>query len=98
MSGDTLAPWLHHPEAGPDPDHYHAKGATDAGKKEGENLFIVPDRREALARAVQLAGPEDIVVATGKGAEQWICVADGKKIPWDERIEMRKAIEARKAQ
>ncbi len=72
-----------------------AAGAREAGKRDGENLFVVKDRREALAAAVGMAQKDDIVVATGKGAEQWICVADGKKVPWDERVEMRKAIEAK---
>ncbi len=72
-----------------------AAGAREAGKRDGENLFVVQDRREALAKAVGMAQKGDIVVATGKGAEQWICVADGKKVAWDERVEMRKAIEAK---
>lgn len=72
-----------------------AAGAREAGKRDGENLFVVRDRREALAAAVGMAQKGDIVVATGKGAEQWICVADGQKVTWDERVEMRKAIEAK---
>ena len=71
-----------------------AAGAREGGKRDGENLLIVPDRREALATAAKMAQKDDIIVATGKGAEQWICVANGQKVPWDERIEMRKAIEA----
>ncbi|MEY4744452.1 MAG: hypothetical protein RL272_397 [Candidatus Parcubacteria bacterium] len=69
-----------------------ARGARDAGKKDGIDLFVVPDRRDALEKAVNMAARGDLVIATGKGAEQWICVADGKKVPWDERVEMRRAI------
>lgn len=72
-----------------------AHGARTGGKKDGVDLFVVPDRRDALEKAVNLAGTGDLVVATGKGAEQWICVAGGKKVPWDERAEMRRAIAKR---
>ncbi len=43
------------------------------------------DRREAIRESLKLAQPEDVVVVTGKGCEPWICVAGGKKIPWDDR-------------
>jgi len=32
-----------------------------------------------------MAKENDIVLITGKGSEQAICVADGKKIKWDDR-------------
>ncbi len=72
-----------------------ADGARGAGKHDGTDLFVIADRREALAAAVNMARSGDLVLATGKGAEQWICIADGKKIPWDERDEMRRALTAR---
>ena len=62
-----------------------AQGAQEKGKHEGANLFKIEDRREALQKAVSLAREGDLVLVTGKGAEQAICVADGKKIPWDDR-------------
>jgi UDP-N-acetylmuramoyl-L-alanyl-D-glutamate--2,6-diaminopimelate ligase len=43
------------------------------------------DRREAIAKAMAIAEPGDAVVLTGKGSEQYIRVAGGKKIPWNER-------------
>ncbi len=46
---------------------------------------IVLDRKEAIKKALELAKPEDTVIITGKGAEPLMCVADGKKIPWDDR-------------
>lgn len=69
-----------------------AAGAREAGKKEGSDLFVIEDRRAALEKAVSMAVKGDLVLATGKGAEQWICVADGKKVPWDERTELQNAI------
>ena len=63
-----------------------AAGAFNAGKKENENLFKIEDRREAIRKALSLAGVNDIVLITGKGCEQAICTAGGVKIPWDDRI------------
>lgn len=42
------------------------------------------DRRQAIAKALSLAGPDDLVVITGKGAEQKMAVKGGY-IPWDDR-------------
>lgn len=73
-----------------------AAGALEAGKKDGESLHRILDRGDAIRKAVSLAGPGDLVLVTGKGAEQAMCVADGKKIPWDDRVKLREAILARK--
>lgn len=69
-----------------------AEGARAAGKIQDQNLFTVLDRREAIFLAMEKAAPGDIVVMTGKGHEPWICVADGKKIPWNERAVAEEAI------
>jgi len=62
-----------------------AKGARSAGKKDDINLFIVVDRREAIAKAISLADTGDAVAITAKGTEPYIAVAGGQKIPWDDR-------------
>lgn len=69
-----------------------AAGARAEGKADGKDLFRIIDRGEAIAKAVALAGPGDLVLLTGKGAEQAMCVADGKKVPWDDRAKLREAI------
>lgn len=71
-----------------------AEGVRSAGKKDGESLFLIEDRRKAIFEAMRMAEPEDLVLLTGKGSEQAICVANGKKIPWDERRVAREAIKA----
>jgi len=43
------------------------------------------DRREGIKEALKLAKPQDTVIITGKGCEPWMCVENGKKIPWDDR-------------
>ena len=55
-----------------------AKGAGEKARK-------ILDRREAIGQALKLAKPGDVVILTGKGCEPWICVADGKKVAWDEK-------------
>jgi UDP-N-acetylmuramoyl-L-alanyl-D-glutamate--2,6-diaminopimelate ligase len=61
-----------------------AAAAERAGKVNGENLFVIEDRRQGIQKAVELASSGDIILITGKGAEQSIIIGD-KKIPWDDR-------------
>jgi UDP-N-acetylmuramoyl-L-alanyl-D-glutamate--2,6-diaminopimelate ligase len=49
-----------------------------------ENFFKILDRKEAIERAISLAYKDDIVLITGKGAEECMVVGD-KKIPWSDR-------------
>ncbi len=51
----------------------------------GQNSQKILDRAEAIKVAIKSANSGDVVVITGKGSEPWMCVADGKKIPWDDR-------------
>lgn len=46
---------------------------------------MVIDRREAIEKAIVSAQKGDVVVVTGKGSEEWIHIAGGAKIPWDDR-------------
>jgi UDP-N-acetylmuramoyl-L-alanyl-D-glutamate--2,6-diaminopimelate ligase len=41
----------------------------DGARAHRERVEVVMDREEALARAVELAGPGDVVLAAGKGHE-----------------------------
>jgi UDP-N-acetylmuramoyl-L-alanyl-D-glutamate--2,6-diaminopimelate ligase len=52
----------------------------------------VEDRREAIRQAVSEMKEGDVVIGTGKGSEDWIHVADGKKIPWSERRTFEEAL------
>ena len=51
------------------------------------------DRRKAIGKALSSAKRDDIVIITGKGCEPWICVARGKKIPWDDRQVVKEELE-----
>lgn len=43
------------------------------------------DRREAIKKAISSAKQGDTVIITGKGSENSMAVAGGKKIPWSDR-------------
>jgi len=62
-----------------------ALGVEKEGKKENIEFFRIIDRRDAIIKAVELAQSGDLILITGKGCEQAICLADGKKTPWDDR-------------
>lgn len=68
-----------------------AKGAQDSGKEINKNLFEILDRRKAIAKALSLAKPEDLVMITGKGSEQKMAVKDGY-IDWDDRKVVREEL------
>ncbi|MFA5777371.1 MAG: UDP-N-acetylmuramoyl-L-alanyl-D-glutamate--2,6-diaminopimelate ligase [Parcubacteria group bacterium] len=53
-------------------------------KLEGENFWKIPDRREAIKKALLLAKPGDFVVVTGMGAENTRGVGN-QKIPWNDK-------------
>ncbi len=66
-----------------------------------QDTKIILDRREAINKALNLAGAGDVVIITGKGCEPTICLANGKQVPWDDRQvareEMRKLQEYQKS-
>jgi UDP-N-acetylmuramoyl-L-alanyl-D-glutamate--2,6-diaminopimelate ligase len=75
--------------------HEVAEGSRSAGKRDNENLFVILDRSEAIQKAINLAEPNDIVLITGKGAEQAMMMENGRKIPWDDREKVREALKQR---
>ena len=57
-------------------------------------VLAVLDRRQAIARAIAEAGPEDIVLIAGKGHEPYQIVGD-ERLPFDDAEEARAALRAR---
>jgi len=66
-----------------DEDPIEIINQVSAGTNESAKKIL--DRREAIREALRIARPGDVIAATGKGCEPWICIEDGKKMPWDER-------------
>ena len=52
-------------------------------RSEGDDILIIPDRREAIGRAVAIARPADTVLLLGKGHETTI-IGPERAEPWDE--------------
>jgi UDP-N-acetylmuramoyl-L-alanyl-D-glutamate--2,6-diaminopimelate ligase len=67
-------------------------GLDDVPAGHRADVLVLPDRREAVAEAVRLAGPDDVVAVLGKGHEQGQEIA-GEVRPFDDRVELRAAIE-----
>ncbi len=59
----------------------------------GRETTKILDRKQAIKKAIQSAKHGDTVIITGKGSEPWMCVANGKKIPWDDRKIAKEEIE-----
>ena len=67
----------------------------EAGVRESAGDYtIVPDRTEAIQYAVNLAKPDDIVAAFGKGHERSMCFGT-VEYPWHEQAVMADALERR---
>jgi UDP-N-acetylmuramoyl-L-alanyl-D-glutamate--2,6-diaminopimelate ligase len=69
-----------------------AAGCREGGGIEGRTCERVADRGEAIARAVALAGPGDVVIVCGKGHEQSMCFGT-TEYPWDDRQALAAALE-----
>lgn len=68
------------------------EGLSGVGKS-GVSYMVVPDRRDAIRRAVAAARPGDMVVIAGKGHEKYQIVGD-RGYPFDDVEEVRAAIAA----
>jgi UDP-N-acetylmuramoyl-L-alanyl-D-glutamate--2,6-diaminopimelate ligase len=57
-------------------------------------LVVEPDRGFAIRLALDAAGPGDVVVIAGKGHETYQEIA-GRRLPFDDAVEARRALSAR---
>jgi UDP-N-acetylmuramoyl-L-alanyl-D-glutamate--2,6-diaminopimelate ligase len=71
-----------------------AQAMIAAGATEGARFERVVDRRAAIARALEVAQPGDLVLITGKGHESTIEYATGS-VPWDDRAVAREIVAER---
>jgi UDP-N-acetylmuramoyl-L-alanyl-D-glutamate--2,6-diaminopimelate ligase len=70
-----------------------ADGARAAGARDGETLWVIDDRREAIAYAIGLANAGDMILLAGKGHEGSIFYGTEKR-PWGEREVARQELTA----
>ncbi len=70
-----------------------AVSAEKFGKIRNQNLFVVEDRRLGIRQALSLAKADDIVLITGKGAEQSMVIG-GQSSSWDDRQVVREELKS----
>ena len=58
-------------------------------------MFKLLHRKIAINDAIKIARPGDLILITGKGSEQAMCVAGEKMISWDDRNIVREAIKSK---
>jgi len=68
-----------------------AISAEKFGKIRNQDLFVIEDRKSGIKKALSLAKTNDIVLITGKGAEQSMIIGS-KKIDWDDRKIVRELL------
>jgi UDP-N-acetylmuramoyl-L-alanyl-D-glutamate--2,6-diaminopimelate ligase len=68
-----------------------AAGLRSAGRREGHDFAVVPDRREAIAQALGMAVEEDAVLLAGKGHETEVHLR-GTSYACDDREVARKVL------
>ncbi|MBI4278345.1 MAG: UDP-N-acetylmuramoyl-L-alanyl-D-glutamate--2,6-diaminopimelate ligase [Armatimonadetes bacterium] len=71
-------------------------GIEALGRARRGTYEVEADRRKAIARAVALAQPGDVVLVAGKGHETYQEIK-GRKYPFDDRAVARDALAARRA-
>ncbi|MFH1456532.1 MAG: UDP-N-acetylmuramyl-tripeptide synthetase [Patescibacteria group bacterium] len=71
-----------------------ALGVSECHSVQCQNteLYKILDRREAIKKALQIAQAGDLILITGKGAEQKMCLANGKMIDWDDRLVIKEEL------
>ncbi len=70
-----------------------ARSAEQHGMVRGTNLFVIEDRRAGIRKALEGARAGDVVLITGKGAEQSIVIG-GIRSVWDDRTVVREELAA----
>jgi len=63
-----------------------------AGREEANGHLVIPDRRQAIRLAVNIARPKDVVLIAGKGHETYQILGD-QKLPFDDREEARRCLQ-----
>jgi UDP-N-acetylmuramoyl-L-alanyl-D-glutamate--2,6-diaminopimelate ligase len=65
-----------------------------AGGRANSRVVVEPDRGVAIRLALDAARPGDVVVIAGKGHETYQELA-GRRLPFDDAVEARRALSAR---
>jgi len=73
------------------------RGLTaDTRRDESQRLLAIPDRREAIVHAIELAKPGDVVLVAGKGHEKYQLIGSAV-LPFDDVAVAREALNRRRS-
>ena len=70
------------------------RGVTPDTRREETRLLTIPDRREAIDKAIRLARPGDLVLIAGKGHEKYQVIGT-RTLPFDDAAVAREALAKR---
>lgn len=59
-------------------------GVLEGGMKEDKDCWRILQRREGIKKALELANEGDLVLVTGKGAEETMAVGN-ERVPWNDK-------------
>ncbi|MCF7832474.1 MAG: UDP-N-acetylmuramoyl-L-alanyl-D-glutamate--2,6-diaminopimelate ligase [Candidatus Marinimicrobia bacterium] len=71
-----------------------ADGCRQSGRKEGKDFFRIPDREEAIEKAILSAQDGESVIACGKAHETTMCYGT-QELPWSEYLVVQNALKKR---
>ena len=71
-----------------------AEGLRRAGRRVHEDYFVVNDRGDAIAFAIQMARAGDVVIVCGKGHERSMCFG-ATELPWSDQDAVVKALQVK---
>jgi UDP-N-acetylmuramoyl-L-alanyl-D-glutamate--2,6-diaminopimelate ligase len=69
--------------------------STNAGRETGHRMLAIVDRREAIAKAIEVARPGDLVLIAGKGHEKYQVIG-ARVLPFDDVAVAREALARRR--
>jgi UDP-N-acetylmuramoyl-L-alanyl-D-glutamate--2,6-diaminopimelate ligase len=70
------------------------EGARGVGARDQHRFAVIPDRGEAIMRAVELARTGDTVIVCGKGHERSMCF-EAIEYPWSDQETLAWSLERR---
>jgi UDP-N-acetylmuramoyl-L-alanyl-D-glutamate--2,6-diaminopimelate ligase len=61
------------------------EGIKRVPHRKAAEVITILDRRESIKKALAIAQPNDSVIITGKGSEQFLVLPGNKRVEWDDR-------------
>lgn len=61
------------------------EGIDRVKTKKVSSIEVILDRKDAITHALKIAQPQDVVLITGKGSEQFLVLPHNERIAWDDR-------------